>query len=65
VSLFELSPKMEERDEVEVATGRSTKRPSTLNRYYILQPDHKKEIGHKLICFIFFCSYSKMTIFKF
>jgi hypothetical protein len=31
VSLFVQSPKFEERDEVEVATGRSTKRPSTLN----------------------------------
>jgi hypothetical protein len=27
VSLFVLSPKIEDRDEVEVATGRSTKRP--------------------------------------
>jgi hypothetical protein len=31
VSIFVLSPEIEDRDEVEVATGRSTKRPSTLN----------------------------------
>jgi hypothetical protein len=29
VSLFVLNPEIEDRDEVEVATGRSTKRPST------------------------------------
>jgi hypothetical protein len=28
VSLFVVSPKIEDRDEVEVATGRSTKRPT-------------------------------------
>jgi hypothetical protein len=31
VSLFVVNPEIEDRDEVEVATGRSTKRPSTLN----------------------------------
>jgi hypothetical protein len=41
VSLFVLSPDIEDRDEVKVATGRSTKRPSTLNGtriyYFIFQ----------------------------
>jgi hypothetical protein len=31
VRLFMLIPEIEDRDEVEVATGRSTKRPSTMN----------------------------------
>jgi hypothetical protein len=41
-----LSPEIEDRDEVEVATGRSTKRPSTLNDIYLLfylLADHKKK----------------------
>jgi hypothetical protein len=39
-----LSPEIEDRDEVEVATGRSTKRPSTLNEiyYFILKRITKK-----------------------
>jgi hypothetical protein len=65
VSPFVLSPEIEDRDEVKVgnwakhkktlsrlATGRSTKRPSTLNGIYILfylQADHRKKIGHELI----------------
>jgi hypothetical protein len=55
VNLFVLSPAIENRDEVEVATGRSTKRPSTPNDTYILfylQGDHKKKIGHELIYFL-------------
>jgi hypothetical protein len=37
VSLFVLSPEIEDRDEVEVATRRSTKRLSTLNdKYFFL-----------------------------
>jgi hypothetical protein len=39
-----LRPEIEDRGEVEVETGRSTKRP-TLNFY--LQGDHKKKIGHE------------------
>jgi hypothetical protein len=39
MSLFVLSPEIENRDEVEVATGRSTKRPSTLNDIYYLPVD--------------------------
>jgi hypothetical protein len=42
VSLFVLSPEIEDRDEVEVATGRSTKRLSTLIDDIYLQADHKK-----------------------
>jgi hypothetical protein len=41
VSLFVLSPEIEDRDEIKVATGRSTKRPSALNGtriyYFIFQ----------------------------
>jgi hypothetical protein len=39
------------------ATGRSTKRPSTLNDISILfdlQADHKKKIGHELVFFVLF-----------
>jgi hypothetical protein len=48
VSLFVLSPEIEHRDEVEVATGQSTKRFSTLNdkyllRVYYLQAGYKKK----------------------
>jgi hypothetical protein len=34
VSFFVLSPEIEDRDEVEVATGRNPKRPSALNDIY-------------------------------
>jgi hypothetical protein len=34
VSLFVVNPEIEDRDEVEVAAGRSTKRPSTPNDIY-------------------------------
>jgi hypothetical protein len=46
VSLFVLSTEIEDRDEIEAATGRSTKRPSTLNdihTLFYLQADHKKK----------------------
>jgi hypothetical protein len=59
VSLFVLSPEVEDRYEVEVVTGRSTKRPSTLNdisMLFYLQADHKKKIGHELIFFLLQCS---------
>jgi hypothetical protein len=62
-----LSREIEDRDEVEVATGRSTKRPSTLNdiNYFIFKGITKK-IGHELTNLFFFpCSYIKNTIFKF
>jgi hypothetical protein len=55
VNLLVLSPEIEDRDEVEVATGRNTKIPSTLNDIYILfylQADYKKKIGHELIHFL-------------
>jgi hypothetical protein len=60
VSLFLLSPESEDRNEVEGATGRSTKRP-TLNDIHILfyfQANQKK-IGRELI-YLFFssCSYN-------
>jgi hypothetical protein len=55
-----LSPEIEDRDEVEVATGRSTKRPSTSSS------GSQKKIGHELTYLFFFpCSYIKNTIFKF
>jgi hypothetical protein len=52
VSLFVLSPEIKNRDEVEVATGRSTERPSNLSDIHIrvlffLQADQKK-IGHEI-----------------
>jgi hypothetical protein len=50
VEVFVLSPETEDRDEVKVATGRSTKRP-TLNDIHILfylQADHTKKIGEML-----------------
>jgi hypothetical protein len=45
VSLFVLSPEIEDRDEDEVATGRSAKRPSILNDIilFYLQAHHKKK----------------------
>jgi hypothetical protein len=65
VSLFLLSPESEDRNEVEVATGRSTKRP-TLNDthiyYFIFKRIKKKKevsIGRELIYLFFFsCSYN-------
>jgi hypothetical protein len=55
VSFFVLSPEIEDRDEVVVATGRRTKRP-TLNdiRVHILfyLPEDYKKIGHELIYFL-------------
>jgi hypothetical protein len=55
VSLFVVSPEIEDRDEVEVATGRSTKRPSALNDiYYVIFKRIKKKIGHELINFSIF-----------
>jgi hypothetical protein len=66
VSLFVLSSEIEDRDEVEVATGRSTRRPSTLNvytMYFIFKMITKKKSD--MNSFVFFCcSYSEMTIFK-
>jgi hypothetical protein len=52
VSLFVLSPEIENRDEVEVATGRSTKRP-TLNDVSYLQADHKRKSDTHLFIFLF------------
>jgi hypothetical protein len=50
VSLFVLSPEIEDRDEDEVATGRSAKRPSILNDIlFYLQAHQKKKIEHELI----------------
>jgi hypothetical protein len=46
VSLFVLSSEIEHRDEVEVATGRNTKRPSTNNDiiyYFIFKRVTKKK----------------------
>jgi hypothetical protein len=46
------APEIEDRDEVEVATGRSTKRPSTLNDvYYFIFKRITKKIGHELVFF--------------
>jgi hypothetical protein len=55
VRVFELSSEIEDRDEVEVATGRSTKRPFTLNDciLFYLQADYKKKSD--INSFIFFC----------
>jgi hypothetical protein len=56
VTLFVLSPGIEDRDEVEVATGRSTKRPSSLNDIpilFYLQADYKKKKSD-MNSFIFF-----------
>jgi hypothetical protein len=47
MSLFVLNPKIEDRDEVEVETGQSTKRPITLSDINILfyfQADNKKKM---------------------
>jgi hypothetical protein len=50
MSVFVLSPDIEDRDGVEVPTGRSTKRPSTLNDIlFYLRADHKKKFEHILI----------------
>jgi hypothetical protein len=63
VSLFVLSPEMGDRDEVEAATGRSTKRPTLNNMYYFIFKRITKKSD--MNSFIFFCcSYSKITIFK-
>jgi hypothetical protein len=43
VSLFVLSPEIEDRDEAEIATGRSTKRPSTLNTILSSSGSQKKD----------------------
>jgi hypothetical protein len=53
VSFFVLSPEIEDRDEVEVAIGQSTKR-SALNDIIILfyLPEDYKKIGHELIYFL-------------
>jgi hypothetical protein len=49
VSLFVLSPEIEDRDGVEVATGRSTKRPTTLkNSIYGLKILTKKYYSLKI-----------------
>jgi hypothetical protein len=56
VSLFVVSLEIEDRDAVEVATGRSTKRPSTLNDIilFYLQADNKKKSDmNSLIYFSF------------
>jgi hypothetical protein len=47
VSFFVLIPEIEDRDEVEVATGRNTKRP-TLNTYYYLS-QKKNELIYFLL----------------
>jgi hypothetical protein len=69
VSPFVLSQRLKTETKSRFATGRSTKRPSTLNGIYILfylQADHKKKIGYELIYLFFFsCSYIKITFFKF
>jgi hypothetical protein len=57
MSLFVLSLlEIEDRNEVEVATGRNTKRPSTLNDIYLLFififKRITKKIGHELIYFL-------------
>jgi hypothetical protein len=60
VSLFVLSPDIEEQAEVEVATRRSTRRPSTFNDIHILfyfkRITKKKSDMNSFICFV--------TIFK-
>jgi hypothetical protein len=53
--MFVLSPEIEDPDEVEVATGQSTKRPSTVNDirvYYFIFKYITKKIGHELIYFL-------------
>jgi hypothetical protein len=64
VSLFVLSPEIEDRDEVEVGNWAKHKKTFYSERYNILfylQADHKKKSD--INSFIFFCcSYSKMTI---
>jgi hypothetical protein len=60
VSLFVLSPEIEDRDEVKVGNWAKHKK-TFYSEWYILfylQADHKK-IGHKLICF-----FPAVTIFK-
>jgi hypothetical protein len=53
MSLFVLTPEIEDRDQVEVATGRSTKRPSTLNDiYYFIFKQITNKIGYGLIYFL-------------
>jgi hypothetical protein len=53
VSLFVLSPEIEDRDEAEVATGRSTKRPSTLYDISVLFVYFFLFITFHSICLIF------------
>jgi hypothetical protein len=55
VSLFVLSPEIEGRDEVEVATGRSTKKPSSPNDmyYFIFKRITKKSDMNSFIYQIF------------
>jgi hypothetical protein len=60
VSLFVLSSEIKDRDKVEIATGRSTKRPSTLNdtgclikndpryNFAIDNPNGKKYTGNEM-----------------
>jgi hypothetical protein len=68
MSLFVVSPEIEDRDEVEVATWQSTKRPSTLNDISILfsSSGSQKKFGHELTYLFFFsCSYiNKFVVFK-
>jgi hypothetical protein len=61
VSLFVLSLEIEDRDEVEVVTERSTKRLSSLNILFNFQADHKK-IQNSLT-YIFFLQPSKDVTF--
>jgi hypothetical protein len=44
-----LSPEIEDRDEFEVVTGRSTKRPSTLND---IQGYSRKMTSLTIVCFL-------------
>jgi hypothetical protein len=53
VSLFVLSPEIEDRDEVEVATGRSTRRPSALNDILFSSGSQKKSNMNSFIYFSF------------
>jgi hypothetical protein len=49
-SLFVLSSEIEDRDEVEVVTGRSTKRLNDI--YYFIFKRITKKPGHELIYFL-------------
>jgi hypothetical protein len=57
VSLFVLSPEIEDRDEDEVATGRSAKRPSILNDILFYLQAHQKKKKSNMNSFIYLLIY--------